>query len=173
MCSLVAQSAAVVYRGLRLEQPYAPGMPRPVVLTTPSRILGQSLGSQADPSGDIARENGGARDMPPTICLVTRMIFPRWFDVVQVFVAFRRMRRAASSVPGFVGASLTVLPSRTTVIVTLWARETTMAEFQSAVPEHVHRVRWTRARKAAVWSAMYELVGQSRTSSSWSEGGRR
>jgi hypothetical protein len=105
----------------------------------------------------------------PTLCLVTRLTFRRWVDVVVSLVAFRRMRKACSSVPGFVDASMRILPGRTTIIVSLWVDEVSMAVFQTLVPEHVRVVRWTRSKKPLIWSSLYELVGRSKTSSNWGE----
>lgn len=106
------------------------------------------------------------RSAHPSVCHVTRFRVASRLDVLRIFLAFLRIRRAARvAVPGFVDA-LFLRSGTAVVIVSLWSHDSAIADFATAVPEHAHRVRWVK-RRAVLWSGLFELLGTSSSAGVW------
>jgi hypothetical protein len=104
------------------------------------------------------------RAMPPgepSLCLVTRIVFPRRWHVVRAAIAFRQMKRRGRTVPGFLDAALVIRRMRVVVIVSWWTDDLAIADFSTAVPEHLAMARWAFRQGALTWSGLYELRGLS------------
>lgn len=97
----------------------------------------------------------------PSLCLVTRLVLPRLWHVARVVVAFRRMKRRGRRVPGFLDATIVIRRFRVVVIVSWWTDDQAIAEFSTAVPDHLQLVRWAFRQGALTWSGLYELDGVS------------
>jgi hypothetical protein len=95
------------------------------------------------------------------LCLVTRLEMPRVWHVGRVILAFTKMKRARRVVPGFLDATLYVRRRRVVIIVSWWTDDRAIAEFATAVPDHLAMVRWAFRQGARTWSGLYELKGLS------------
>jgi hypothetical protein len=92
---------------------------------------------------------------------MTRLEMPSVWHVARVVFVFARMRRARRVVPGFLDAALHVRRWRVVVIVSWWTDDRAIAEFATAVPDHLAMVRWAFRQGAQTWSGLYELKGLS------------
>ncbi len=108
----------------------------------------------------------------PELCLVTRIRLRKPWHVLPVVLAFRRMRRSGRAVAGLLDAAIAIRPGREVVIVTLWADETAIGEFATAVPDHLALVRWTFRSGATTWSCLFEAVGVSHMTKAWTSARR-
>jgi hypothetical protein len=71
------------------------------------------------------------------------------------------MKRRGRTVPGFLDAALVIRRMRVVVIVSWWTDDLAIADFSTAVPDHLAMVRWAFRQGALTWSGLYELRGLS------------
>jgi hypothetical protein len=116
------------------------------------------------PSRQEDRELNRPSAASPAFCLVTRIDVQRLWHLLLVVVSFRRMRREARMVRGLLDASIRLRRPRTALLISLWTGRQAMDDFESAVLEHPHQVRWLRQHRATIWSGLFELIELSRAS---------
>jgi hypothetical protein len=101
------------------------------------------------------------------VCVVTRIVFGRWWALPGAILRFRRLRRIGrKTVPGFVDAHLRVRGGATLMFVSLWQNELALLQF-TTLEAHVKAVRWTIRNRGEVWSGVFRLTGTSSMSKPW------
>jgi hypothetical protein len=101
------------------------------------------------------------------VCVVTRIVFGRWWALPGAILRFRRLRRIGrKTVPGFVDAHLRVRGGATLIFVSLWQNELALLQF-TTLEAHVKAVRWTIRNRGEVWSGVFRLTGTSSMSKPW------
>ena len=101
------------------------------------------------------------------VCVVTRIVFGRWWAVPGAIRRFRKLRRIARrTIPGFVDAHLRVRGGATLFFVSLWQDELALLQF-TTLEAHVNAVRWSIRKRGEVWSGVFRLAGTSSMSKPW------
>jgi len=100
------------------------------------------------------------------VCVVTRITFASWRSIPGAVLRFRRLRRIAREIPGFVDAHLRLRGDATLLFVSLWRDELSVLQF-TTLEGHVDAVRWTIGKHGQVWSGVFRLAGTSSMSAPW------
>jgi hypothetical protein len=101
------------------------------------------------------------------VCVVTRIVFPRWWSLPGALFRFRRLARAGRRlVPGLVDTHVEIRRGPTLLIFSVWRDELSLIQF-TTLTAHVKAVRWMIDQRGEVWSGVFRLDGTSSMSKPW------
>lgn len=101
-------------------------------------------------------------------CVVTRIEFKRLREYWYGLLLFYRLRRIGMvRIPGVLMSTVSRhRRERRLIFVSVWPSQYELLAFTS-LEEHVQAVRWSLGVGATVWSGVFQLLGQSSTSTDW------
>lgn len=123
-------------------------------------LPGRTTGHLTEPGDHLVRSD--------IVCQITRFGLRRPFDLVRTYLDFRRTRRRARHVPGFLCATFVLEDARTCYTLSLWRDLRAIADFGTSTPEHLAaarqvmgRLRFQRDRGPELWSTKWRLLSVS------------
>lgn len=112
----------------------------------------------------LLREPGEHVVGSDVVCQITRFGLRCPIDLARAYLHFRRTRRQAKRVPGFIGAAFVVEGPWTCYTISLWRDPAAIARFGTSAPEHLRaardligRVRFQPDRGPELWSTKWRL----------------
>jgi hypothetical protein len=115
-----------------------PTQDRSTIASTALEAAGEAL-----EDGGIPRltEPGDHLVRSDIVCQITRFGLRRPIDLVRMYLAFRRARRQARHVPGFLCAAFLFEDARTCYTLSIWRDLRAIADFGSRAPDHLAAAR--------------------------------
>lgn len=112
----------------------------------------------------LLREPGEHVVGSDVVCQMTRFGLRTPIDLVRAYLAFRRTRRQAQRVPGFIGAAFVLEDPWTCYTISLWRDPAAIARFGTSAPDHLRaarsligRLRFQPDRGPELWSTKWRL----------------
>jgi len=121
---------------------------------------------QAPGLGDLENLANQASDV---ICVLTRFRLRSPWQMVRLYLDYRRVLRNGLRIPGLLQADLSFSDPRTCLITSFWADQASIRQFGTFVPYHVvagNRVFGNLDRDVngpTLWSAKWRLMEVGRT----------
>lgn len=119
---------------------------------------------------------GFARVDTPVSCVLTRFRLRSAWSLLHFYLAFRRIRREASSLGGLLHSALLVEDLHTCYTFSLWANEEAIVDFGTRVKSHItaanssfSHVHYHVGGRPEIWSAQFRLWGVSCHNMMWKE----
>lgn len=113
---------------------------------------------------DRLTESGEHAVRSDIVCQITRFGLRRPIDLVRTYLDYRRARRQARHVPGFLCAAFLIEDSRTCYTLSLWRDLRAIADFGTSAPAHLAaarqvmgHLRFQPDRGPELWSTKWRL----------------
>jgi len=103
---------------------------------------------------------------PAMMCVTTRFQLKHFWQLVPMYVAYRRLRRDLDEAPGLIRQAFLIQGAHACCTLSIWESEKALLKFANR-PTHIHVLRRAQPMCRAIWSAYWRLDGISRSASDW------
>lgn len=101
------------------------------------------------------------------ICVTTRFQLNHFWDIVPMYLTYRRMRRELDAAPGLIRYAFLVQGPVACCTLSIWESDDALAWFSKRVPSHVGAARLAKVLCRGIWSGYWRIDAVSRHASSW------
>jgi hypothetical protein len=105
------------------------------------------------------------------ICITTRFQLKHVWNLIPMYLAYRRMRRDLNTASGLIRYAFLLQSPVACCTLSIWESEAALRLF-SNVPSHINAVRRSKRWCRDIWSAYWRIDAVSKTANRW-QGPRR
>jgi hypothetical protein len=100
------------------------------------------------------------------MCVTTRFQLKHFWDLLPMYLAYRRMRGDLRKAPGLIRYAFLLQSPVAFCTLSVWESENALERFAN-VSSHVHALRYAKRQCRDIWSAYWRIDAISRHANQW------